>query len=427
MMSELPRIAWLDNGIAFLLRPRVIWGAGLLAALILGVAAAGFPYLALATVLGVPLALLALYYADWTLLFIAAYTPFEEFVLKWVPGQLYALLRFAPEALMIAILAALLLRNLKAGRQWRSTPLDLPLLLFLIVSALSALWNDVPAVVWLLGVREYSRYIVVFYIVVHAGFTAHFRRLMVKMLLIAAAIEVSVGLAQAIIGDPLGRLLIPRDVAVVGTVVREGFTQGLSGRTYIFGTTSRYAVLGGFLVSFLLIALGLYDANLSNKRWAPTRRWMLLLFVAGAGLVLLLTFSRTSWAMFYLGWVVILLLQRRSRALLVTVVLPLVLMAFLLSVIYFFGGMELQAGTEAPLARFLETFSEESIFALQRGGRLYTVLVIVPAILRRFPWLGLGPGTIASIATGGGKLAAGLDSQYSPEGGGGGGGPAGIQ
>nr|NIN65038.1 hypothetical protein [Anaerolineae bacterium]NIN95257.1 hypothetical protein [Anaerolineae bacterium]NIQ78222.1 hypothetical protein [Anaerolineae bacterium] len=299
------------------------------------------------------------------------------------------------------------------GLLWKRTPLDLPVLCFLAVSAGSALVNDVPAIVWILGIREFTRYVILYYVVVHANLSEQFTRTLIKVLLAMALLEAGIGLLQSLLGVPFTSLFVPRAVTVGGAEIRSGFTQILSRRTRIFGTLGRYGRLGFFSAIFLLLAGGLYLSlryrlkNLSKLAFAA--------FFSVVSAAVVLSYSRTSWFALYAGILVLLLLSRKIKVLLVATFVPLVATVILLS------SVQLETWTvarteEAGLAqRYIATFSSGYLEALLEHGRLFILTEVTPVIVRDFPWLGLGPGTIGSAATGGGTSSTGFLPEYSHE------------
>jgi hypothetical protein len=389
------------------------WLSIVVLGLAIGLAAATEPSVGLLLVAGLLTIPWAVRNIHIVVLLLAVYTPFEESILRWMPGSLGAALRFAPEALILLLLAAIVLRNIGHGTWWKKTPIDLPAALFLGFSALSALANDVPPIVGIFGIREYSRYILLYYLVVNAGLTLKTMKVMIQALLAAAALEAGIGLMQVILGNRFSLLLIPEDVVVAGVMVRPGFTQILSGGTRIFGTLGRYNTFGFFLAIFCLLGLGLY------LKLRPTlSTWHgrgLATLVCLSGPAMLLSFSRTSWFAFYAGGLVVLLVAKWKKTLLLAAIIPLLATVLLLSWVTL-EDWRVQEAEEASLVdRYMATFTPGYVDVLLRHGRLFSLFRVSPMVLRDYTWLGLGPGTIGSIATGGGTMSPGFFPEYSHE------------
>jgi putative inorganic carbon (HCO3(-)) transporter len=387
------------------------WAVIFLCGILIGTSVAVQPYVALLAVMSILLLPWALRNIPLVILLLAVYTPFEEFVLKWLPETLASVLRFAPEAVIGLLLAALVLRNMSRGTLWKRTPIDLPVLLFVAFSGLSALANNVPVTVWVLGIREFARYILLYYLVVYAELSSRFLKLMIIALMAAAAFEASLGLLQAVLGNRFGALLAPEPVYVSETMVRSGFSQILSGSTRIFGTLGRYERFGIFTTAFLLLGLGLY---LSLRR--TLGRGMTLGFGAFAlllGPALALSFSRTSWFSLYAGTVVAFLLNRSKKIVALLLILPVLGTVGLLSWSVLEDWRVAKTEEASLVQRYTATFSPGYVNVLLSRGRLFSLLKVSPIILRDYTWLGLGPGTIGSTATGGGTKSPGLLPEYS--------------
>ncbi len=395
------------------LQTSLIWVCLVACGLLIGAFTALEPALAIVAVLGFSVLPWAIGHIPLVVLLLAVYTPFEEFVLKWLPGSVANGLRYGPEALILLLLAALLLRNIREGIWWKKTPLDLPAALFLIFSGLSALAYDVPAAVWILGIREFARYLLLYYLVVNAGITYRAMKVLTGALLAAAAVEAVIGLMQVIFGSQFSLFLIPQDVVVGEVVVREGFTQIISGGTRIFGTLGRYSRFGLYLGIFILLASGLY-LGLRRKLTAIQKAG----FVAFAAVVapaMVLSFSRTSWLAMYAGGIALLALLRWKKMLLAALLLPVVVTALLLSSVVIEDWRAGHAEEASLTERFASTFSPEYLDVLFTRGRLFIVTRVSPIVLREYTWLGVGPGTMGSIATGAGTNSPGLFPEYSHE------------
>lgn len=391
----------------------LVWGCLVACGFLIGLTAAVEPAVALFVVLG----LLTL---PWTIrnihlvvLLIAIYTPFEEFILKWMPTSLASALRFAPEALILLLLMCLLLQNMGRGIPWKKTPIDLPVVLFLLLSAFSAAAGDVPIPVWILGIREFARYIILYYLIVNAELTDRFAKLLTVALLVAATAEASIGLLQAVLGNRFSLFLAPQEVTVGSVVVRQGFTQILSGGTRIFGTLGRYNRFGFFLALFCLLGLGLYLALRSRLGSRKTLAFVAFASLMGAAMVL--SFSRTSWLALYVGGLVALLASGRKRILFLALVIPLLAAVLMLSSVALEDWSVARTEEASVAERFTATFSPEYMSVLLTRGRLFILAKVSPIVLRDYTWLGLGPGTIGSMATGGGTSSPGLFPDYSHE------------
>ncbi|MFH1046808.1 MAG: O-antigen ligase family protein [Patescibacteria group bacterium] len=330
-------------------------------------------------------------------LFIAIYTPFEPFLLKFVPDVLYVFARYFPEALIYSLLAVCLLR-LRLNRQSATTPIDLPFIFFLVVAVTSIILNAVPAMNGLLGIRQIIRFILMFFVVVYLNPSNEQVRLFLKVMFGIVIFEGILGLIQSFVGGPLDELLIPSEQRFFESIqLTSGTPQFWSPGTRVFATLGRFDQLGTFLSVFLLTAIGLLY---KLKDQLDRRRLFLVLGLAMPAFIL--TLSRASWFGFALGlFVISAILMRDSRV-------RLAFLTFIVLVVGYaaYSGLAVRYLTDYPDQTITERFFEAFSYERWRGeyygfGRLYwmvqTVTVVVPAA----PLFGVGPGQY-----GGGAAAA---------------------
>jgi hypothetical protein len=328
---------------------------------------------------------------------VVLYAPVELFVQKWLPDTIGAASRFVSEALLLFILAALFTERLLLYKPWKRTPLDVPLFIFISVGVLSALVNQVPPLVAVLGLRILLRYVLLFYLVVQIGFSRKATRRLIVAMLGVASVVFGIGLAQALIGPSLTEVLHVAETKVGTTVLRESVSSGVSlarGR-YIFSTLGRYDMLGQYTVIILLLLLALY-------LYYPRRRGILRWLILTTGICLLLTMSRQSWLAMYAALWSWALLSKKKWAigllpLLLLVPVTLVGMAYLFPhLVRYYPGSELVQAT--ILTRSLEMFSSEYFeVSAYSAGRLYVLRYVGQRILQLVPLLGFGPGRFGSL------------------------------
>jgi len=328
---------------------------------------------------------------------VVLYAPVELFVQKWLPDTIGSASRYVSEALLLIILIALFTVRLLSRRGWKRTPLDTPLLIFIGVGALSAIVNQVPPLVAVLGLRILLRYVLLFYLVVQIGFSRKATRSLIIAVLGVASVVIGIGLAQALIGPSLTEVLYVSETKVGTTVLRGGVSSDVSlarGR-YIFSTLGRYDALGLYAVVILLLLLALYI-------YYPRRRGVLRWLVLATGICLVLTMSRTSWLGMYAALWSWALLSKKKLVIGLLFTLLLVLIT-LVGIAYFFPhlvryypGAELSQAS--ILTRALELFSPRYFeVSAYSGGRLFTLHFVGRRILEQAPLLGFGPGHFGSL------------------------------
>lgn len=328
---------------------------------------------------------------------LAAYTPFEPFLLKFVPDELYIFARYLPEVLIYSLLAVAFLR-LKAKGKSASTPIDLPFVFFLIVAATSLILNSVPWVNGMLGIRQIIRFILLFFAVSYLNPSRGDIKLFLKVMFGIVMFQGVLGLIQSFVGAPLDEFLIPSEQRFYESIqLTSGTTQTWSPGTRVFATMGRYDQLGTFLSLFFLLACGLLyklkDQAQKNK---------LLIVLALAAPALLLTLSRASWFGFALGLFVIGVILMRDRR----VQFVFIGIAVFAAVYAAYSGLAIRYLTDYPeqtaVERFFEVFSYERWRGEYYGfGRLYWMVQTVTVVVPSAPLFGVGPGQY-----GGGAAAA---------------------
>ena len=126
-------------------------------------------------------AIILLRFSRTAVFFIAIYFPFEEIILKFlpVPDSIYSYLRFGGEILIYSLFLAVIARKIWT-RSLKATPLDVPLVLFVGVSLVSALVNNTGFSEVGLFLRAILRYAFLFYAVANLDFSDKFiKRLIV--------------------------------------------------------------------------------------------------------------------------------------------------------------------------------------------------------------------------------------------------------
>lgn len=154
---------------------------------------------------------------------------------------------------------------------------------------------------------------------------------------------------------------------------------------------------------------------------------MVLFFILSLGI--LVSRARTSWILLIIGMILSLFFLRRYWLLngsLFTVSIILATLLFLGSINIFgpqgpqLTGLDtLIVSTSGDITTYrAETVLERlgEILTLkywQKASRVVTLTITLPEILKHYPFLGVGPGTMGSEITGGGSTSPGIYPQYS--------------
>ncbi len=329
---------------------------------------------------------------------LAIWTPFEPFLLKFIPDELYVYARYFPEALIYLMAALVTVHVLLEQRRLPRTPIDFTFFMFMAAVLVSGVLNLVSPSIFVFGVRQIIRYIVYYFAVVYLAPPKTRIRQTVLILLGVAAFESALGIIQALLGGSLDAFLLPSDRKFYESIqLTAGVQQFWAPGQRVFATMGRYDQLGTFLAFFGLIALGLiYEAKKHLEH-----RWLgvLMLLILPA---LVLTYSRSSWFGFLLGFVIIGLFLKRDKR--VAIVLGLFI-AVVLSV-FFYDRVIMRYLIDVPqqtiVERFYEAFSPERLKGEYYGlGRVYWWVNTPLVVVRSSPFYGVGPGQF-----GGGAAAA---------------------
>ena len=325
----------------------------------------------------------------YVLLGVAAYTPFEPFILKWLPPGAYFYARFGLYAFLGLAFAVLLGRRLFEGRQvWIWTPIHIPFLLFLCWSFISFAVNDVPLSAAIYSYQPLLRFIVLaFFLVFYIDFKEKDIRAFLALMVAVVIGECLITLAQAAIGEPAGAFLTPSGVEFGGHVVG-GMTQSIhGGSSQIFGTLGRYNILGAFLGIFFLLTLPFF----LDARPKPASYFFLYAVLLPS---VFLAAARSAWLGIAIGVWIIALSRNPFRAVVLLILVSLSLVAA-------FGAIATSAeyfGTEGAgsLQRALEPFSPRyrEVSGLTYG-RLFWILEFPQRLLAEDPrafFVGYGPG-----------------------------------
>jgi hypothetical protein len=324
---------------------------------------------------------------DKFVLFLIAYSPFEEIILKSLPDQFYAPIRFLWEGLLFAMMFAMLFDKLALKRKWQRTPIDFPVCIFLAGWVVSGLINSVSLNTSLLNLKNLIRYIPLFYIIYGLKPKTEFLSRVVKLILAIAIIQSIICLWEAF--DPgVAGWFTPNDVVVGGELIRGEDSQLGTFYTRFSGTMVRNVHLGNYLAFALCFMVAMYS-RIHLKGWFILS--MILILTA-----LVISSSRTSWFSAYAGIGMILTMQRHRWR-----------YHFWLTPIVGLAGVML-VGLVAPngdlasdfniISRFFHIFSSDYLDTISNAGRLYAILYAMPAVLMTNPLLGLGPGAFIQIS-----------------------------
>lgn len=336
--------------------------------------------------------------------------PLENFIFNYVPIDLFVFFKYFPELILyITLIISWILYVRRTGKFFPSTPLNLPLALFILASIVSLIINHYSPTIWILGLRQLLRFVAVFLIVVLEDYDDD----IVKQLLIGAgammAFEAMLGLMQYLAGGRLDKYLFFSGAFGVARDYLGDLPQFWAPGTRVFGTLGRYDQLGSFLLLGLVLLLSwiyiLPKEKLSLKKW---RTWILGLAFLGVS-ALLLTSSRASWigflgAVLFLGWI----FMRDKRVIKLFGILAAVGALYLgiFAVTYEGNILNITDKPKTSLGeRVVEIFSPASLRNGYNGyGRVFFIINTPLKVVRYSPLFGVGLGNY------GGGVAASLNN-----------------
>jgi len=354
----------------------------------------------LSIVIGICFVILTILRPLWTLAFLAVYLPFEPFLLKFIPDDIYVFARYFSELLIYFLSAVVVWRMATKQIKFRSSPIDLAFVLFLVVAVSSAIINFVNPSIAVLGLRQIVRFVLVFFIVIYLSPSRSFIEKITLAMLAVVLFEAGLGISQAIVGEPLDLLLLPSETRTFGEMVlTTGVNQTWDFGTRVSATLGRYDRLGTFLAFFLVFGAAMFYEL--KKGISKEKKFLWLIFLLGLP-ALVLTYSRSAWFGFLLGFLFIALwIKKDKRVLVATISIIVLILSYLL-----YSEIAVRYLIDSPQQTLVERFFEVFSYERWRGeyygfGRLYWIVQTVVAVVPASPLFGFGPGQY-----GGGAVAA---------------------
>jgi hypothetical protein len=377
---------------------KVFWATAIATVLLASVAVFTSPLKVLAVIITLIAIVLSVMRPYLVVVALAFWTPLEPFALKFVPDELYVYARYFPEALIYLMAGMVVIHVLMERRRLPHTPIDFPFVLFLLATLASAALNLVEPTAAVFGIRQIVRYIVYYYAVVYLAPPKTRVRQTIIIILVIAFLESLLGIVQAALGGSIDALLLPSERKFFESIqLTAGVQQFWAPGQRVFATMGRYDQLGTFLAFFGLVAVGLFYENAKK-----TSRKYLALLIFTLFVALALTYSRSSWFGFALGFLIIGLWIKRDRR----VVIGVGLVAAVAVSFFFYERVVLRYLVDVPqqtlVERFYEAFSPERFKGEYYGlGRVYWWVNTPLVVVRSSPFFGVGPGQF-----GGGAVAA---------------------
>ncbi|MBT4857110.1 hypothetical protein HON52_02885 [Candidatus Uhrbacteria bacterium] len=354
--------------------------------------------LVLGALAGLLVLVLAFLRPTWALALLLFYLPFEPFILKWVPDDLYVYARYVSEGIIYLLVASTVWKRFTGQIKRETTPIDISFVILIVVALASALINFIPVTDMLLGIRQIIRFILLFFVTVHLAPSTQWVKKVLMGLFLILAVQIALGYGQAIFGERLDTFLLPTESRSFGDIqLTSGTVQFWDYGQRIFGTMGRYDRLGTFMAFMLLIGLSMLYEKKLRKRYSWLG-WGLLIALPA----LAFTYSRSSWFGFVLGALFIAIWAKRDQRVRWGVGIAIGGLLIYLAI----SGLVVDTLLEVPdqnlTERFFEAFSYERWRSEYYGlGRVYWVIETIGSVIPASPVFGHGPGMF-----GGGAAAA---------------------
>jgi len=364
----------------------------MLIAVLFGAFSAAIPagQIFLLTILTLAVAICLMYYfPQFVVQLLVIFLPFEEILLKYLPvsDRVYIASRFLSESVIYACFIFLVIRKIINKKRFRTTPVDIYLIGFLVVAGLTILINQPPLLGSLVNLRALLRYAILFYLVVNLDFSEKQIRRILILIVLAGAIEVTVGWMQLIFGDSINPILLPKTTEIEIAGYTRGFVLLRRGRELgaIFGTLGDTIFFALFMLVVLSVVLG----------QVKTVRLRHLIFIVLLFLSINFAYARAAIFGVFL-MIAITYRVRAGRNRLVSMLIFLLLIV-LLGTVLFYDSSFIQREFINPLTEQQNILQNVTgiftvdYFQRAQSQRLGALTGIPPIVLATSPVLGFGP------------------------------------
>lgn len=331
----------------------------------------------------------------WIVFAIALYTPFEEFVLRWLPGIIPVALRFVPELVLYGLLVYVCGMRLIKGHSLRRTPIDFPVAAFFIATAISIVLNSSPIVGSIINMRTIWRYLSVFYIVVNLDISFRELRQLLKGLRIVVIAQAFIGSIQYFLPASFNQAFFAPRGFEIGDY--EGKSLAADGNLKVGATAGTFSD-SAVLSAFLLVGLSLFLSGafaLGNGLLPSTTD------IGSLGTIMFGIFASKKRAALAIALItpllVLYVLNRRKDLVNTTWLYGALGLVGILSIAVLVGSIESFSGADDRQKSidlstyFLQVFSPEYWRQSNEEARGWFMRVILDGIFSTHSWFGFGP------------------------------------
>ena len=131
----------------------------------------------------------------WIVLLLTIYLPFETICLNLLPpnSTIYLAAQFSSEIIIYYALIFQIIRKIICRKILTTTPIDRPLIGFIILAIATTLLNHTPILGSIVNLRALLRYVFLFYLVVNLDIKPQKAQLLLRIILIIGMIQIIVG------------------------------------------------------------------------------------------------------------------------------------------------------------------------------------------------------------------------------------------
>jgi len=329
----------------------------------------------------------------WIVFAIAIYTPFEEFIIKWL-GPLASVARFIPEVVLYGLMAQILLDRFR-NRTLKRTPIDILLLFFAVSTLISIFINDSSIKSSVINMRALWRYLSIFYVVVNINISTSQLSLLIKGIATVGVVQAVLSALQIFMPGGLLKLFAPKGVNIGGYARVSNAAAGNVKVGAVFGTFSAPAALSAFLL-FLLIILTTYLFTAPGLIMGYTQQ---LLSIAATAIGVFGTKKRAAWILAALIPVIVLFFCRKSKGVVKAIWLYLAITLATVMVTSFLGssfdtsfaGRDARQESIDTASYVLQLFDPNYWDESSEASRGWVINTVVSTLIKSGSWFGFGP------------------------------------
>lgn len=348
----------------------------------------------------------------WWIFLVAVYTPFEDFLVKWIPGPslIPAVLHFIPEIILYSLFINLLFRRLPQ-RQFQKTPIDELVVIFFISALISIIVNGSPLFESIYNIRTLWRYISAYYVLVNTNISPQQVSLMLSGIKLTGIIESIIVFFQFFLPTSINQFLFaPRQLEIAGYQKQSQAEDGSFKPGSIFGTFDNTAVLSTFLLLTSVLVWNFIYAK--SSRIIPENQDFISLFF-----LYFATFASKKRIALVISLVIAVIVlwyrQRKIQASWVIWTYTTVSFVAIAGMLLFTSPQasspptsvqsEAKANQGSPpeetsnaSAYFLKIFSPEFLGDSKENSRIWIASTTLNAIVDSGSWFGFGPDLITA-------------------------------